>query len=89
MVYGYTVEPHGMDPLVQLVDTALDNFAASTVPGSWFVDIIPARKFSSHHIDLSHIYLFFPAEGGHEGLKRERQEKYNEREDKTKIFNLI
>lgn len=44
MVYGYTVERDGPDPLVELVDKALDNFAASTVPGSWFVDLIPARK---------------------------------------------
>ncbi|KAJ8126114.1 hypothetical protein O1611_g7525 [Lasiodiplodia mahajangana] len=45
MVYGYTVEPHKPDPLVQLVDEALEQFALSTVPGSWFVDIIPALKY--------------------------------------------
>lgn len=45
MVYGYTVERDGPDPLVELVDKALDNFAASTVPGSWFVDLIPALQY--------------------------------------------
>ncbi|KAJ2990652.1 hypothetical protein NUW58_g2843 [Xylaria curta] len=45
IVYGYTVEPHKPDPLVQLADKAMIQFAASTVPGSWMVDIIPSLKY--------------------------------------------
>ncbi|KAI1425062.1 cytochrome protein [Xylaria sp. FL1777] len=44
IVYGYTVEPHKPDPLVQLVGTAMEQFSAATVPGSWMVDVIPALK---------------------------------------------
>jgi hypothetical protein len=47
MIYGYTIEPHKQDPLVELAATALDQFSASTVPGAWLVDVIPAREFSS------------------------------------------
>ncbi|KAI3326205.1 cytochrome P450 oxidoreductase OrdA-like protein [Xylariaceae sp. AK1471] len=45
MTYGYTIEPHKPDPLVQLVNSALEQFAASTVPGVWLVDIIPALRY--------------------------------------------
>ncbi|KAI0430659.1 cytochrome protein [Xylaria sp. FL1042] len=44
IVYGYTVEPHKLDPLVELVDTAMEQFSAATVPGAWLVDVIPALK---------------------------------------------
>jgi hypothetical protein len=47
MIYGYTIEPHKPDPLVELAATALDQFSASTVPGAWLVDVIPAREFFS------------------------------------------
>lgn len=42
--YGYTVEPHKSDPLVDSVDKALAQFSAATVPGAWMVDTIPACK---------------------------------------------
>ncbi|KAI1756353.1 cytochrome protein [Xylaria castorea] len=45
IVYGYTVEPNKPDPLVDLIDEAMAHFAATTVPGSWWVDIIPALKY--------------------------------------------
>ncbi|KAI3319765.1 cytochrome P450 oxidoreductase OrdA-like protein [Xylariaceae sp. AK1471] len=45
MIYGYTIEPHNMDPLVELAATALDQFSASTVPGAWLVDVIPALRY--------------------------------------------
>ncbi|KAI1121145.1 cytochrome protein [Nemania abortiva] len=45
MVYGYTVEPHKPDPLIKLIDEAIEQFALSTVPGAWYVDIIPPLKY--------------------------------------------
>jgi hypothetical protein len=42
--YGYTVEPHKADPLVDVADKALAQFSAATVPGAWMVDTIPACK---------------------------------------------
>lgn len=49
MIYGYTIEPHKPDPLVELAETAFDQFSASTVPGAWLVDVIPARKSLSNY----------------------------------------
>ncbi|KAI1129982.1 hypothetical protein F5Y10DRAFT_236736 [Nemania abortiva] len=46
-IYGYTIEAHKPDPLVELAATALNQFSASTVPGARLVDAIPARKFFS------------------------------------------
>ncbi|KAJ8112006.1 hypothetical protein ONZ43_g5491 [Nemania bipapillata] len=45
MVYGYTIDPHKIDPLVSIADEALEQFADATVPGAWLVDIIPALKY--------------------------------------------
>ncbi|KAF2197060.1 cytochrome P450 [Delitschia confertaspora ATCC 74209] len=39
--YGYDVEPHKNDPLVELVDEAMANFSEALVPGRWAVDILP------------------------------------------------
>lgn len=44
MSYGYTVEPHKTDPLVDIADRALAQFSAATVAGAWLVDTIPACK---------------------------------------------
>lgn len=41
MAYGYTIEPHKQDPLVDIADAALLQFSAATVPGAWLVDTIP------------------------------------------------
>ena len=43
MLYGYTVESHGSDPLIDLVDKAFNQFLAAVAPGAWAVDTIPAR----------------------------------------------
>jgi cytochrome P450 len=43
--YGYTIEPHGRDPLVDLADEGLDQFSKACTPGVWMVDIIPALKY--------------------------------------------
>ncbi|KAI8628042.1 cytochrome P450 oxidoreductase OrdA-like protein [Xylariaceae sp. FL1651] len=45
MTYGYTINPHKPDPLVQLADTTLEQFSASTVAGRWLVDVIPALRY--------------------------------------------
>lgn len=40
MAYGYTIEPHNRDPLVDIADEAILQFSAATVPGAWLVDTI-------------------------------------------------
>lgn len=42
IVYGYTVDPHEPDPLVQVVDAAMARFGQVFAVGAWLVDIIPA-----------------------------------------------
>ncbi|CAG8120032.1 unnamed protein product [Penicillium salamii] len=44
ITYGYNIEPHHDDPLVNLADLALQQFSASVVPGAWLVDMVPALK---------------------------------------------
>ncbi|KAF5856283.1 hypothetical protein ETB97_007639 [Aspergillus alliaceus] len=44
ITYGYTVEPHGRDPLVDLADRAIVEFAQSILPGAWLVDSIPLLR---------------------------------------------
>ncbi|KAI7776161.1 hypothetical protein LA080_005783 [Diaporthe eres] len=44
MAYGYTIEPHKRDPLVDVADAALLQFSAATVPGAWLVDTIPLLR---------------------------------------------
>lgn len=39
--HGYTIEPEGPDPLVDLADEVLLEFALSTQPGLWMVDVLP------------------------------------------------
>ncbi|KAI0535326.1 cytochrome protein [Xylaria digitata] len=45
MTYGYTVEPHKPDPLVELADVSMAQFALATTPGTWLVDVFPALKY--------------------------------------------
>jgi hypothetical protein len=47
IIYGYTIEPHKGDPLVDLIEEALVQFSLATVPGAWLVDIIPACVFEA------------------------------------------
>ncbi|KAI0849530.1 cytochrome P450 [Daldinia vernicosa] len=42
MTYGYSVEPDGVDPLVNLIEQMTANLVKATVP--WLVDFIPALK---------------------------------------------
>ena len=51
IAYGYTIEPHGTDPLVDLADRAVSQFSAASQPGIWLVDIIPFRVLF-HYIDI-------------------------------------
>lgn len=44
ITYGYTTEAHTRDPLVDLANEAMQNFADATVPGKWTVDVLPFRK---------------------------------------------
>ncbi|KAI1202017.1 cytochrome protein [Nemania serpens] len=45
IVYGYTVDPHEPDPLVQVVDAAMARFGQVFAVGAWLVDIIPALLY--------------------------------------------
>lgn len=44
MAYGYTVEPHEPDPLVELSDRMMTEFSQAAVPMAWAVDVIPALR---------------------------------------------
>ncbi|KAL4898353.1 cytochrome P450 [Aspergillus ambiguus] len=44
--YGYTVEPNGPDPFVDLANTVMAEFSVATTPGTWLPDIIPALKYA-------------------------------------------
>ncbi|KAL9122563.1 MAG: hypothetical protein Q9187_000877 [Circinaria calcarea] len=41
IVYGYTIEPYGNDPLVDLADEALTQFSKAYGAGVWIVDLLP------------------------------------------------
>ncbi|PYI11227.1 flavonoid 3-hydroxylase [Aspergillus sclerotiicarbonarius CBS 121057] len=43
--YGYTIEPHGRDPLVDLVDQTMNDFSRVVVPGAWLVNFVPLLKY--------------------------------------------
>ncbi|KAL4808097.1 cytochrome P450 [Aspergillus unguis] len=54
LAYGYTVEPHGTDPLVELAELVVSRFFFAMMPGAWFVDILPFLK---------HLPDWFPGTG--------------------------
>ncbi|CAH0057363.1 unnamed protein product [Clonostachys solani] len=45
MAYGYTLEPHKPDYLVELADRVLSEFSQAAVPMSWLVDILPFLQY--------------------------------------------
>ncbi|PYI13096.1 cytochrome P450, partial [Aspergillus violaceofuscus CBS 115571] len=49
--YGYTVEPHGRDPLVELADRAMEDFSVAMLPATYLVDYLPF---------LRHLPAWFP-----------------------------
>ncbi|PKY03509.1 cytochrome P450 [Aspergillus campestris IBT 28561] len=44
IAYGYTIEPHGRDPLVDMANDAMEEFSMAATPGVWLVDTIPWLK---------------------------------------------
>lgn len=42
LAYGYTVEPHKQDPLVDLADVSMYYFSLVCRYGAWVVDVIPS-----------------------------------------------
>jgi hypothetical protein len=48
ITYGYTAEAHGKDPLVDMAVKTMHEFAESTVPGKWAVDIMPFCEYIHH-----------------------------------------
>ncbi|KAG5967829.1 hypothetical protein E4U56_000649 [Claviceps arundinis] len=45
IVYDYTIEPHKADPLVSLIERAMDTFSKTVLPFAWAVDIIPQLRY--------------------------------------------
>jgi cytochrome P450 len=64
MAYGYSIEPHQDDPLVESVDQMMTEFSQAAVPMAWAVDIIPALRYLPDG---------FPGAGFKQTAKRWRQ----------------
>ncbi|KAE8146925.1 cytochrome P450 [Aspergillus avenaceus] len=45
LTYGYTIEPHARDPLVDLADVAMQYFSLVGRYGDWLVDFVPFLKY--------------------------------------------
>ncbi|RAL00798.1 cytochrome P450 [Aspergillus ibericus CBS 121593] len=43
--YGYTIEPHDRDPLVDLADVAMETFGIAMLPATWAVDFFPILRY--------------------------------------------
>ncbi|KAJ5205277.1 Cytochrome P450 [Penicillium cf. griseofulvum] len=43
--YGYTIEPHARDPLVDLADKAMEDFSYALLPATWAVEFIPIMRY--------------------------------------------
>ncbi|OQE34915.1 hypothetical protein PENCOP_c015G06813 [Penicillium coprophilum] len=43
--YGYTIEPHTRDPLVDLADKGMEDFSYALLPATWAVEFIPIMKY--------------------------------------------
>ncbi|PYH85820.1 cytochrome P450 [Aspergillus uvarum CBS 121591] len=54
IAYGYSIDPHKRDPLVDLADEAVEQFSLAVRPGTWMVDVLPF---------LRHIPAWFPGAG--------------------------
>ncbi|KAJ5297506.1 hypothetical protein N7508_007755 [Penicillium antarcticum] len=51
MAYGYTIEPHDSDPLVDLADKGMEDFSFALLPATWAVEFLPI---------LRHLPAWFP-----------------------------
>jgi len=45
MAYGYTIEPHKPDALVDLIEKMMTEFSLAASPMAWAVDMIPALQY--------------------------------------------
>ncbi|KAL2008457.1 hypothetical protein VTN00DRAFT_6651 [Thermoascus crustaceus] len=45
ITYGYTIEPHKKDPLVDIAEQALEQFSVAATPGAFLVDTVPLLKY--------------------------------------------
>lgn len=45
ITYGYSIERKGQDPLVELIEHAMENLSQAFVPLAWAVDSVPAIKY--------------------------------------------
>ncbi|KAE8354986.1 cytochrome P450 [Aspergillus coremiiformis] len=45
ITYGYTVEQHARDPLVDLIESCIVKASETVVPGRWLVDFIPILRY--------------------------------------------
>lgn len=50
IAYGYTTDPHNLDPLVHMAGLALEHFAIAGTPGAWLVDMIPSCETTPRHL---------------------------------------
>lgn len=60
MAYGYTAMPDGPDPMIDLAELTLERFSQSSQPGSWLVDVFPARKLAHLLLDIVLTFLIVP-----------------------------
>lgn len=45
LTYGYQIERDGADPLVKVIEHAMDNLSLAFVPLKWAIDAVPALKY--------------------------------------------
>ncbi|GLI79445.1 hypothetical protein PoHVEF18_007780 [Penicillium ochrochloron] len=45
IAYGYNIEQHKRDPLVDMANLALERFSIAGTPGAWLVDMVPILKY--------------------------------------------
>ena len=45
ITYGYTIEPHTADPLVNIIDRFMHNISLAYVPLLWAVDMFPFLRY--------------------------------------------
>jgi cytochrome P450 len=44
-MYGYEIDRNGTDPLVELIEHAMDNLSLAFVPLSWAIDAVPGLRY--------------------------------------------